>query len=169
MSNPSHSFRTPFASRRHSQSSSQSDTTSVTVSFRTVYAHSRKLSSLTVLDEVEGAEANSTGGMNHEGGGEDEEAPQSESAGNEEDGDAFCRASSADLCRADGSSDFKDEERSERKEASMSIDDANCTGDDNNVQHIMSGRRHSWQPVSHRERQVRLPYFTKDDLELWQT
>mmetsp|Transcript_28430 Transcript_28430/g.51505 ORF Transcript_28430/g.51505 Transcript_28430/m.51505 type:complete len:135 (+) Transcript_28430:2159-2563(+) len=133
----------------------------------TVYAHSRKLISLTVLDEVEGAETNSTGGMNHEGGEEDEEAPQSESVGNEEDVEAFCRASSAHTCIADGSSDFKDEERSERKEASMSIDDANCTGDDNNVQHMI-GRRHSWQPVSHRERQVQLPYF-KDDLELWQT
>jgi hypothetical protein len=92
MSKPSHSFRTPFASRRDSESSSQSDTTSVTVSFRTVYAHSRKLSSLTVLDEVEGAETNSTGGMNHEGGEEDELAPQSESAGNGEAGEAFCRA-----------------------------------------------------------------------------
>jgi hypothetical protein len=57
-----------------------------------VYAHSRKLSSLTVLDEVEGAETNSTGGMNHEGGEEDELAPQSESAGNGEAGEAFCRA-----------------------------------------------------------------------------
>lgn len=166
MANASHSFRASFASRRDSESS-QTDATSATVSFRTMYAHSRNVSSLTVLSEVdiERAETNSSG----EGGrDEHEEAPQSGRAGNEKDGESSCTPSFKDVYRSDGRSDFDfEEEKEERiKEASISIEDANCTGDDTNVEHI-GGRRHSVQTVPHRERQVQLPYF-KDDLALWQ-
>lgn len=176
MANTSHSFRASFASRRYHQEA-QSDITAATVSVRTMYANSRTVSSMTALDEVviEGAETNSTDDViNHDGGEGDEEAPQSVSVGNEKvteiyrsddefDDDEEERIKFASMCFDDANCTGDDNDGN-HKEASMSIDDANCTGDNNSIDHS-SGRRHSWQAVSHRENQAQLPYF-KDDLEL---